>query len=94
MRTKNVCVLIHILSKEVRTRLVLSNMFKPFSNFLTDRFRGVPPLWIVFVNCIFCFSVSYCLVFSLQPCGYLPRKGRPLSSLLCVMFSCEFVTFP
>ena len=47
-----------------------------------------------FFICVLCFSVSYCLVYSLQPCGYLLRKGRPLTSLLFVMFSCDFVTFP
>ena len=37
--------------------------------------------------------LSYCLVCSLQPCGLLLGKGD-LLALLCVSFSCVFVTFP
>ena len=53
-------------------------------------------LWILFVACILVFPLSYCLVYSLQPCGQLLAKGRPFV-LLCVMFFLflffRFVTF-
>ena len=42
--------------------------------------------------CYVCF-VSYCLVCSLQPCGHLLGKGRPLDSLVCDVFLC-FCYFP
>ena len=35
---------------------VPSNMFKPSSNFLTDRFKAVLLLWIHFVICVSCLS--------------------------------------
>ena len=51
-------------------------MFKPFSNFLTDRSKAVLLLWILFF-CYLCF-VSYCHVCSLQPCCHLLGKCWPL----------------
>ena len=35
----------------------------------------------------------YCLVSSLQPCGHLLEKGRPLASLVCDVSLC-FCHFP
>ena len=42
---------------------------------------------------VFCVCLSYSIVRSLQPCGHLQGKGRPLGSLVCDVFLC-FVTFP
>ena len=76
-------------TSEIRVRLVPSNMFRPFSHFLTDRSKVMLLLLINFVICVSCHSM--------QPCGHLLGK-RPerayLLALLCVMFSCVFVTFP
>ena len=44
-------------------------MFKPSSNFLTDRSKTVLLLWIPFVICVLCFYLPYCLICCLQPCG-------------------------
>ena len=38
--------------------------------------------------------IHCCLFCSLQCCGHLLGKGQTLGSLLYVMFSCVFVTFP
>ena len=46
-----------------------------------------------FVICVSCLSLLYCLVCSLQPCDHLLGKAY-LLALLCMMFSCVFVTFP
>ena len=48
-------------------------------------------LWILFVIYVSC--LSYCLVYSLQPCGHLLERAK-LLALLYVMFSCVFDTFP
>ena len=45
MRTKHLCVLIHIRNKD---KLGTVNMFKPSSDFLTDRSKEVLLLWIIF----------------------------------------------
>ena len=79
MQTKYPCVLIHI---KIRVRLILSKIFNPF--------QGSLFLWNIFVICVLCLSLSYFLVCSLQPCGHLAA----VLALLCVMFSCVFVTFP
>ena len=56
MRTKHLCVLIHIRNKgEVGT----VKMFKPSSNFLTDRSKAVLRLWILFFL-LFVFRVCLC----------------------------------
>ena len=74
MRTKHLCVSIHIRNKdEIGT--FKSNMFKPSSNFLTDRSKAVFLLWVLFVICVSCLSLSCCLVCSLQPCGHLLVMG-------------------
>ena len=61
-------------------------MFKPSSNFLTDRSKVVILLWILFVICVSCSSVILSCI-SLQPCGHLLGKAD-LLALLYVMFSC------
>ena len=72
MRTKNLCVLIHIRnSGDVGT----VKHVKPSSNFLSDCSKAGLLLWIIFVIFVSCFSLSYCLVSSLQPCGHLLGKG-------------------
>ena len=58
-------------------------MFKPLTPPLTVRSKAVLLLFILFVICVF---LSYCLVFSLQPCGHLLGKGWPLGSLVCDVF--------
>ena len=58
-------IMIHISNKgEVGT----------ISTFFTDHSKAVVLLWIL--NVKFCVScLSCCLVYSLQPCGQLLRKG-------------------
>ena len=73
MRVKHLFVLIYI---RIRVWLAPSNMFFPSSYFLTDSSKVV--LLIVWAILLFLFRVgrlSYCLVCSLQPCGYLLGKG-------------------
>ena len=65
-------------------------MFKISSIFLLTVPRGcffVDPLWYLRL------SLLYRHVCSLQPYGHLLGKAD-LLTLLCVMFSCDFVTFP
>ena len=72
MRSKHLCVLIHIGVKgEVGT---VKLVFKPASNLLTDRFKAVLLLWIFFFI-ILCLYLLYCLVCVMQPCGHLLGKG-------------------
>ena len=49
-------------------------------------------LWIVFVTCVSCLSLSYCHV----PWSHVVTcwERTDLLALLCVIFSCVFVTFP
>ena len=47
-------------------RLVLSSMSKPSNNFLTDGAKAVLLLWIFFVLCISCLSLSNRLSCSLH----------------------------
>ena len=84
MRTKHLCVLIH---GEVST----VNMFKPSSIF-TERFNAVLLLWILFV--IFGHFCLYYAVVSV-PCNpvIICLEKDDLLALLCVTFSCAFVTF-
>ena len=67
-------------------------MFKPSSNFLTDRSKAVLLLWILFVICVSCLSVILSCLF-LQPCGHMLGNGWPFGSLVCDVFLC-FATFP
>ena len=45
------------LHQKYRWKLVLFNMFKPYSRFLTDRSNAVLLLWILFVICVSCLSL-------------------------------------
>ena len=67
MRSKHLCVLIHISNKG---EVGMSNMFKPSSNFLTGRSKAVLLLLILFVICVSCHTGC-----SLPPCGHLLGKG-------------------
>ena len=67
-------------------------MFKPFSNFLTDRSKTV-----LFGESILLFVFSVCVcyaVFSVS-CSLVVTcwERADLLALLCVMLSCVFVTF-
>ena len=68
MRTKHLCVLIHIRPKgEVGT----VKHVKPSSEVFADRSKMESLLWILFNIYFSCLSVSCCLVSSLQPCDHL-----------------------
>ena len=60
-------------------------MFKPSSNFLTDRSKAM-----LFCYLCPCLSLSYCLVCIVVTCW----ERADLLALLCVMFSLVFDTFP
>ena len=68
-------------------------MFKPYRNFLTDRSKAVLLLWILFVMCV--YVGLFHTVLSV-PCSLVVTclERADLFALLCVMFSCVFVTFP
>ena len=72
-----------------RVRMVPSNMFKPFSNFLTDRSKAVLPLWIFFDICGSChtlLSVPFSLVVTFW-------ERADLLAHWYVMFSCVLSLF-
>ena len=48
-------------------------------------------LWIFFVTYVLSLS-CYLVVYLLQSCGHLLRKGWPLGSLVCDVLLC-FITF-
>ena len=83
-------IFLYLSTSKIRVRLVPLNMLKPSSNFLTDHFKAVPLLWIIF---IFLFHVYLLcrLVYSLWPYGW--GCGDDILALLCLMFSC-FLSFP
>ena len=87
MRGKHRSVLISIRNK---ANVVLSNMLKPSSNFLTDHSKVVLLLWILFIICASCHTVLS------VPCSLVVTcwEKADILGLLCVMFSCVFVTFP
>ena len=60
-------------------------MFKPSSNFLTDRSKAVLLLWIIFVICVSCHTALSVPAALLSP---------DLLALLYLTFSCDFVTCP
>ena len=64
-------------------RLVPLNMFKPSSDFFTDRSKAMILLWIFFVIYV---SRLFCLVSSLQPCDHLLDNDWPLGSLISLCF--------
>ena len=71
-------------------RLVPSNMFKPSSNFVSDRSNAALLLLILFVICVSCLSLSYCHVCFLRLLVTCWERSD-LLALLCVMFPCVFV---
>ena len=74
-------------------RLVPLNIFKPSSNLFTDLSKVVLLLWILLL-----FMNHVCLYYTVLsvPCNLVITcwKRADLLVLLCVMFSCVFVTFP
>ena len=76
---------------EIRTRLAPSSMFKPSSDFLTDRFKAVLLLWIVFAICV--SFLPYFRICFFQPCGQLLGKGWPLGSIVCVFLSLSHMVY-
>ena len=67
--------------------LVPLGVFRPFSVcvFFADRSGAVLLLWDIFVVCVQCLSLVFCLVCSLRPCSRL--LGADLLALLCVVVS-------
>ena len=76
-------------STEIRVRLVPSNLFKPSGNVLTDRSKAVLLLWIHFVICV-CLCHTVLSVLCSLVVTYWARTDH--LALLCVMFSCVFVS--
>ena len=68
-------------------RLVLSNIFKRYSNLSTDSSFVVHVCYLI---CVSCLSLSYCLVCSLQVTCW---EKADMLAVLCMMFSCVFVIF-
>ena len=67
MKTKHLCVLIHICTKcEV-------SAVNPVKVLFTDRSKAVLLLWIIFVICASCLSCF--LACSLKLCGHPLGKG-------------------
>ena len=78
----SICVLIHIRTKGGAG--IVKNCLGPP---VFPRLCFFVDLLVIYVSRL---SLLYCLVCSLQPCDHLLGK---LLALLCVMFSCVFVTF-
>ena len=80
-------------TSEIRVRLVPSNMFKSFSNFLIDRSKTVLfcRSFLLFVS-----RVWLCYTVLSVPCRFVVTwwERVDLLALLCVMFSCVCVIFP
>ena len=64
-------------------------MFKPSSNFLTERSNAVLLLWILFIICVSCFSV---ILSDLFLAALWSSAGKGLSylsgSIVCDVFLC------
>ena len=77
-------------ASEIRVRLVLSNMFKPSSNFLTDCSKALL-LWILYVICVSYLSVILSCLFL---AALWPPSGKGLTSWLscmwCFLVFCHF----
>ena len=84
----NICV----STSELRVWLVPLNMFKSSSNFLMT-----VPRWCFFCGSflLFMFYVSLCYATLSVPCSLIITYWEKfdLLALLCVTFSCVFVTF-
>ena len=76
-------------TSELRVRFVSSNMFKPSSNFLTDRLKAMLLLWILFIICVSCHIVLYVLAALWSLLG-----KNDLLALLHLMFFLCYCHFP
>ena len=75
--------------------LVPLNMFKTSSNCFTYYSKAELLFWVLFVICVSCLSLLYCLDCSLQLCDpETCRERANLLALLSVMISCVLVIFP
>ena len=101
MRIKHLCVLIHIRNKVGVCTVKHVESFIDFS----DSSKAMLLLWIIFVIYVSCLTLLCCLACYLQPCEPSPPpppyppmspcwEKAGLLNLLCVMFSCVFVTVP
>ena len=80
-----------LFTPEFRVRLVTLNIFKPSSNLFTDSSKAVLLLCIFFVIYV-CFC---CAVLSVHCSLVITCWARAkFLALLCVMFSCAFLTLP
>ena len=72
-------------------RLALSNMFKLSGKYFTDRTRRY-----FFCGSLLLFLFRVCHAVLSVPCSLVATcwETADLLALLCVMFSCVFVTFP
>ena len=88
---------VHLVGRkfsDVSERLSFNlDMFKPSSNFLSDHSKAVLLLWIFL---LFVFRVCLCYTFLSVSCGPVVTclEIYDLLALLCVMFTCVFITFP
>ena len=89
MRTKHLCVLIHIKNKD---GVATVKHFKPSSNYITDCSKGVLLFRILL---LFVFRVCLCRAILSVPCSLVVTCGEiaELLALLYMMF-CVFVGFP
>ena len=91
MRTKHLLLVVTQISNAIKVRLVPSNMFKPFSIFLTYCSKTVFLLWILYLLFVFCVCLSYCLFCTLQPCSHLLGKCWTLCSRVYEVLLCFLV---
>ena len=85
MRTKHLCILIHIgIKGEVGT---VKHVLSPPVIFFTDCSKGV---LLCGSFLLFAFRVSLCYTVLSVPCRFVITcwEGADLLALLCVMFSC------
>ena len=95
MRTKHMCVLIHIKVKGEIGTVGTIKMFKPSRDYFTDRSKAMLLLWIFFLHLCFTF------VFIILSCLFLAALESPhcweradFLGFFCMVFPCAFVTFP
>ena len=69
-------------------------MFKPSSNFLTDRFKAVLLLWILLLFVLLCLCLCHTVLSVSCSIGVACWERADLLALLYVMFSLCFVIFP
>ena len=90
LRTKHLCILIHI---RIKGEVGNIKMFMPSSIFLLT-----VPRWCFFCGSFLLIVFCVCLCYTVLsvPCSLVITcwERADLLTLLCVMFSCVFVTFP